>query len=69
MPKEVLRYLNGDAAEDDAVDDRCLVAVRDEGEGWHRLGDDQVGLLANSDRAEKVAYAHGICCVDGAGIE
>ena len=32
MPNEVIRYLNGDAAEDDAVDDRSLVAVRDEGE-------------------------------------
>ena len=34
--------LDGYAAEDDAVDDRGLVAVRDEGEGWYRLGDDQV---------------------------
>ena len=69
MPNEVIRYLNGDAAEDDAVDDRSLVAVRDEGEGWHRLGNNHVGLLAHCNRTELVAYAHGICCVDGAGIE
>ena len=57
------------AAEDDAVDDRCLVAVWDEGEGWNRLGDDQIGLLADSDRTELVADAHRVCCVDGAGVE
>ena len=61
--------LDGYAAEDDAVDDRGLVAVRDEGEGWNRLGDDQVGFLADCDRAELVAYAHCVGCVDRAGVE
>ena len=43
--------LYGDAAEDDAVDDRGLVAVWDEGQRRNRLGDDQVGFLADCDRA------------------
>ena len=45
------------------------MTVRDEGEGRHRLGDDQVGLLADSDRTEDVAHSHCIGGVDGAGIE
>ena len=61
--------LDGDAAEDDAVNDRGLVAVRDEGEGWYRLGDDQVGLLADGDRTELIAHAHRVCRVDRAGVE
>lgn len=64
-----VRHLNLDAVEEDLFDYRGLVAVRDESEGWDRLGDDQVGLLADRDRAEPVAYAHRVGCVDGAGVE
>ena len=34
-----------------------------------RLGDDQVGLFAEGDRAELVADTHSVCGVDRAGIE
>ena len=61
--------LNGSAVKDDLLYDWGLMAVRDEGEGRNRLGDDQVGLLADCDRAELVAYAHCVGRVDGAGVE
>ena len=45
------------------------MAVRDECKRWDRLGDDQVGLLADGDRAEDVADSHCVCGIDGAGVE
>ena len=45
------------------------MTVWDEGEGRNRLGDDQVGLFADCDRAEDVADTHRVCGVDGAGVE
>ena len=48
---------------------RSLVAVRDEGKRRNRLGYDKVRLLAYGNRAEDIADTHGVCCVDGAGIE
>ena len=64
----VLR-LKGGAVEDDLLDDRGLVAVRDEGEGWDRFGDDEVRLLADGDGTEDVAYAHGVCRIYGTCVE
>ena len=45
------------------------MTVWNECKGWNRLGDDQVGFLADGNRAEDVAYTHCICSVDGAGVE
>ena len=61
--------LDRGSVQDDPFDDRGLVAVRDEGEGWNWSGDDEVRLLADGDGTEGVADAHGISCVDGTCIE
>ncbi len=39
----------GPLADQNSFNDRGLVTVRDEGEGRDRLGDDQVGFLADGD--------------------
>ena len=46
------------SAKQDRFNDRSLVTVRDEGQGWDWYGDDQVGLFALGDRTEGVAYSH-----------
>ena len=61
--------LNGSAVKDDLLYDRGLMAVRNEGKGRHGFRNDKVRLLTDCDRAEYVAYAHGVCCVDRACIE
>ena len=45
------------------------MAVRDEGEGWDRFGDDEVRLLADGDGTEGVANAHGIGRIDCTSVE
>ena len=57
------------SVQNDPFDDRGLVAVRDEGEGRNRLGDDEVRFLAHGDGTENVADAHGIGGVDGTCVE
>ena len=57
------------AVEDNLLDYRGLVAVRDEGERRNRLGDDKVRFLADGDGTELVADAHSIGGVDRAGVE
>ena len=63
------KSLNALSVQQHLFDDRCLMTVRDEGEGRNGLDDDQIGLLADCDRAEDVAHAHCVCGIDGAGIE
>lgn len=47
--------------EDDLLDDRGLMAVWNEGQGWDRFGDDQVSFLSFGYRADNVADAHCVC--------
>ena len=45
------------------------MTVRDEGQGWDRFRDDQVGLFALCDGSVGVTDAHCVCRVDCAGVE
>ena len=57
------------SSKENGFDYWSLMAIRDEGQGWDRFCDDQVGLFASGDGTVCVANSHCICRIDGAGIE
>ena len=56
-------------AEENLADERCLVAVGDEGEGRDGVGHDQAGEFAGGDRAEFLVNSHRVGGVQGAGAK
>ena len=64
-----VRGIEYGASDHDTGNERCLMAVRDESQGWQRPGNDQVSPFPDGNRACQGACPHCVCRIYGAGIE
>ena len=63
-----VRGIEYGASDHDTGNERCLMAVRDESQGWQRPGNDQVSPFPDGNRACQGACPHCVCRIYGAGI-